>query len=348
MRTSKLFDGARVAVAILISLIIAIGIISIVSKEPLTALAYFLIGPVDSLAHIGNVIEMAIPLAFTGLSCAILFKSNLFNLGAEGLFFGSALLSGMLAANLNFPPVVSPLLIILIGGLLGGLLGCIPCALNLKWGANMFVVSIMMNYILYGVSMYLLNQNRDLSAYAIVSPPFQESAKLAKLIPGTRIHWGLIILIVCCVFLAWFISKTKWGYEIRMMGINQRFARYSGMSIVGVMFLVHALAGFVAGVGGSVEILGMYNKFQWTALPGYGLDGALVALLAKSNPAMVPFAALFLAYIRIGADLMSRMSDVPAEMVAIVQAVIILLISSQLLLQGLKNRMLLKEAKVDG
>ena len=119
------------------------------------------------------------------------------------------------------------------------------------------------------------------------------------------------------------------------------------MSIAGVMFLVHALAGFVAGVGGSVEILGMYNKFQWTVLPGYGLDGALVALLARSNPAMVPLAAVFLAYIRIGADMMSRMSDVSAEMVSIVQSVIILLISSQLLLQGLKNRVLLKEAKAD-
>lgn len=347
MQTSRLFDSARVAAAITISLIIAIGIISLVSKEPLLALSYFLRGPVYSLAHIGNVIEMAIPLSFAGLSCAILFKSNLFNLGAEGLFFSSALLSAMLASQLPLPHVVSPLFITLCGGILGGLLGCIPCVLYLKWRTNMFVVSIMMNNILYGICMYLLNQNRDLTAYAIVSPPFLQSAKLAKLIPGTRIHWGLVILIVCCMFLTWFISKTKWGYEIRMMGINQHFARYSGMSIPGVMFLVHALAGFVAGVGGSVEILGMYNKFQWTVLPGYGLDGALVALLARSNPAMVPLAAVFLAYIRIGTDMMSRMSDVSAEMVSIVQSVIILLISSQLLLQGLKNRVLLKEAKAN-
>lgn len=349
MYNEKVFDGMRAVVSILIALVIAVAIISFVSAEPFTALAYFLTGPLDSLAHIGNVVEMAIPLAFTGLYYTVLFRSNLFNLGAEGLFFTSALVSAMLAVHTRLPAYIHPLLIVLIGGLLGGVLGCVPCALNVKWGANRLVISLMMNYILLGVCLYFLNNKfRDVNARSIVSPAFEASAKLPQLIPGTRIHWGLIILILCCALLAFFINKTRWGYELRMMGINSRFADYAGMNSVAVMFYAHALAGFFAGVGGSVEILGMYNKFQWTAWPGYGLDGALVALLAKSNPAMVPFAAIFLAYIRTGADMMSRMSDVPAEMVAIVQAVIILLISSQTLLQGLKNRLLLKEAKTNG
>lgn len=349
MNKDRRFDILRVAAAILISMAIAVVMIVVVSSEPGNALRYFITGPIDSLSHIGNVIEMAIPLAFTGLYYTVLFKSNLFNLGAEGLFFSSALLTAMLAVHTRMPPVLHPVFLILAGGLLGALLGCVPCALKVKWGANTLVISLMMNYILYGVCMYLLNNKfRDITAYAIVSPEFQASAKLARLIPGTRIHWGLIIVILCCVLLTLMFKKTKWGYELRMMGINKQFADYSGMHSIGIMFLAHALAGGLAGLGGSVEILGMYNKFQWTSLPGYGLDGALIALLAKSNPAMVPVAALFIAYIRNGADMMARMSDVPSEMVAIVQAIIILLISSQMLLQGLKERMLLKEAKVNG
>jgi simple sugar transport system permease protein len=168
---------------------------------------------------------------------------------------------------------------------------------------------------------------------------------LTKLLPGTRIHTGLIIVLVLIVAAHFFLYKTKWGYEIRMTGANREFAQYSGMKTAKVIILVHLIAGFIAGMGGSVEVLGMYSRFQWSALPGYGLDGALVAMLAKNNPFSVIGAALFLAYIRIGADQMARFSDVPAEMISIVQAIIILLISAEQFLKFWKNRMLLKEAQ---
>lgn len=346
MRQDKSFEFARTLLSIAISLALAFAIIALSSKEPLAALRYFIIGPLDSASHIGNIIEMAIPLVFTGLYYSILFKSNLFNLGAEGLFFSSGLLSGMLGVATYMPPGLHPFVLILAGGLLGALLGLIPCAINYKWGASTLVVSLMMNSILYGICMFLLNNKfRDVSSYTIVTEPFQATAKLARIIPGTRVHAGAIIAIACCVFLYLFLNRTKWGYELRMLGANKHFAEYSGMGVASIMFLAHAISGALAGIGGSVEVLGMYSKFQWTSLPGYGLDGALIALLAKSNPAVVPFAALFIAYIRNGADMMARLSDVPAEMVALVQAAIILLISSQALLKGLRERSLLSKLK---
>lgn len=349
LHSEKAFDALRILASMLIALGIAVIIIAFISTQPFTALGYFLVGPIDSLAHIGNVVEMSIPLAFTGLYFTVLFKSNMFNLGAEGVFFSTALFAAVMAVHTSMPTFVHPLIIIVCAGVLGALLGTIPCLLNVKWGANTLVVSLMMNYILYGICMYLLNHKfRDITAYAIATPPFVPTAKLARIIPGTRIHAGLILLVLICAGLSFFIMKTKWGYELRMMGINKRFANYVGMNPLTIMVSAHALAGLFAGIGGSVEILGMYNKFQWTSLPGYGLDGALVALLAKSNPVLVPFAALFLAYIRIGADMMSRMTDVPAEMVAVIQAIIILLISSQMLFHRLRERMLLKEVKVNG
>ncbi|MNN37476.1 hypothetical protein D3C81_1514260 [compost metagenome] len=89
----------------------------------------------------------------------------------------------------------------------------------------------------------------------------------------------------------------------------------------------------------------MHTRFDWTSLPGYGMDGALVAMLAKNNPLAVIGSAFFLAYIRVGADMMSRYSDVPAEMISIVQGVILLLVSAEQFLKFWKNRMLLKEAQ---
>lgn len=344
MLNDKQLEGLRIVSAIAIALLVAVGIIFAISEEPTEALSYFLTGPFTSISHMGNVVEMAIPLAFTGFYYAVLFKSNLFNLGAEGIFFSSALFAAVLAVYLPLPAGISPVVILLLSATFGALIGCIPCIFNIKWGANALVVSLMMNSILFGVGMYFLNNYfRDFTAYSIVSPLFQESAKLPVIFTGTRVHMGFVILVVVCIGLTFFLQKTKWGYEIRMMGINRSFAAYSGMKCTKIMFMTYLLASFTAGLGGSVEVLGMYSKFQWTSLPGYGLDGVLVALLAKSNPAMVPVAALFLAYIRIGADMMARMTDVPSEMISVVQAIIILLISSQMLLKPLKQRMLRKQ-----
>ena len=342
----KYFEYIRTSAVIVIALAIAFLIISLVSDQPVKTIGIFLFEPLNSIGHIGNVIEMAIPLMFTGLAVSLLFRANMFNLGAEGIFYFSGVVTSVLAIHLTLDGWLHPVVAIAAGSIVGALLSAIPGILKAKWNANELVTSLMFNNILFGVGLYLLNYHlRDAKAFANVSYKFEKTALLSKMIPGTRIHTGLIIVIVLIIAAHLFLYKTKWGYELRMTGINRDFARYSGMKTAKVIILVHLIAGFIAGMGGSVEVLGMYNRFQWTSLPGYGLDGALVAMLAKNNPLSVIASALFLAYIRIGADLMARLSDVPSEMISIIQAIIILLISAEQFLNFWKNRMLLKEAK---
>ena len=342
----KYFEAIRTAAVIVIALIIAFLIISLVSEHPVKTIGIFLLEPLSTKGHIGNVIEMAIPLMFTGLAVSLLFRANMFNLGAEGIFYFSGIVATVLAIHLSLNSWLHPIVAILAGSIVGALLSAIPGILKAKWNANELVTSLMFNNILFGVGLYLLNYHlRDAKAFANVSFKFEKTAQLSKLFTGTRIHTGLIIVLVLIVLAHLFLYRTKWGYELRMTGVNREFARYSGMKTAKVIILVHLIAGFIAGMGGSVEVLGMYSRFQWTSLPGYGLDGALVAMLAKNNPLSVIGSALFLAYIRIGADLMARLSDVPSEMISIIQAVIILLISAEQFLKFWKNRMLLKEAK---
>ncbi|SDM16091.1 ABC transporter permease [Paenibacillus jilunlii] len=342
----KYFEAIRTAAVIVIALIIAFLIISLVSDQPVKTIGIFLLEPLSTKGHIGNVIEMAIPLMFTGLAVSLLFRANMFNLGAEGIFYFSGVVASVLAIHLSLGGWLHPLAAIAAGSIAGALLSAIPGILKAKWNANELVTSLMFNNILFGVGLYLLNYHlRDAKAFANVSFKFEKTAQLSKLFAGTRIHTGLIIVLVLIVLAHLFLYRTKWGYELRMTGANREFARYSGMKTAKVIILVHLIAGFIAGMGGSVEVLGMYSRFQWTSLPGYGLDGALVAMLAKNNPLSVIASALFLAYIRIGADLMARLSDVPSEMISIIQAVIILLISAEQFLKFWKNRMLLKEAK---
>lgn len=342
----KYFEAIRTSAVIVISLAIAFVIISLVSSQPVKTIGIFLWEPLSSKGHIGNVIEMAIPLMFTGLAVSLLFRANMFNLGAEGIFYFSGIVASILAIHLSLNGWMHPIAAIAAGSITGALLSAIPGILKAKWNANELVTSLMFNNILFGVGLYLLNYHlRDAQAFANVSYKFEKTAQLSKIFTGTRIHTGLIIVLLLIVAAHLFLYRTKWGYELRMTGVNREFARYSGMKTAKVIIVVHLIAGFIAGMGGSVEVLGMYSRFQWTSLPGYGLDGALVAMLAKNNPLSVIASALFLAYIRIGADLMARLSDVPSEMISIIQAVIILLISAEQFLKFWKNRMLLREAK---
>ncbi|OPA80402.1 ABC transporter permease [Paenibacillus selenitireducens] len=347
MFKAKHFEKIRTLAVILISLLLTFVIIAFVSDNPLYTIAVFLFEPISSVSHIGNVVEMAIPLMFTGLSVVLLFRTNMFNLGAEGIFYFAGIVASTIAIHVTMSAWFHPILAILAGAITGALLSAIPGILKAKWNVNELVTSLMFNSILFGIGLYFLNYKlRDPQAFANSSYKMQPSALLHNLIPGTRIHTGLILVIISIIVVHYFVYRTKWGYELRMTGSNRSFAEYSGINTTKVIIIVHLIAGFLAGMGGSVEVLGMYTRFQWTALPGYGLDGALVALLAKNNPLSVIGAALFLAYIRIGANQMSILSDVPSEMISIIQAVIILLISAEQFLKFWKTRMLLKEAGI--
>ena len=344
MDFDKKFDLIRTFAAVAISLIIGFAIILLVSKEPLSTLFYFVIGPMIKTRYIGNVIELAIPLVFSGLATSILFQTNLFNLGAEGIYYFSGLLAAIIGIKFSLPFIVHPILAITVGSVFGMFVMLMIGFFKAKWNASELVISLMFNSIFYGIGLYILNYYfRDPNVSGLSSYKFKESVLLNNLIPGTRIHTGLIIALLTVWVVHLFLYRTKWGYEIRMTGVNTDFAKYSGMNTTHVIIIASVVAGAIAGIGGSVEIVGMYNRFKWASLPGLGFDGALVAMLAKNKPGNVIFAAVFLAYIRIGADLMARMTNVPAEMVYIMQAVIILLISGGKFLQNYRQRALLRE-----
>ncbi|OPJ60212.1 ABC transporter permease [Clostridium oryzae] len=346
MNKESKFEIIRTLISVGIALIIAFIVILLVSKEPAEALKAFLLGPLTSKSHMGNVIELSIPLMFAGLSMALLFKTRLFNMGAEGIFYFSGIIAAIIAIYWKTNSIIHPLFAIAAGTLAGGLISAIPGILKAKWNASELVTSLMFNNILLGVGLYILTyQLRDPNALSNCSVEFKDTARLVRIIPGTRVHVGFIIVLIMVLLTHYFLYKTKWGYELRMTGINRKFAEYSGIKTAKVIVYVHVLAGLIAGMGGSVEVLGMHHRFEWITLPGYGFDGALIAMLAKNNPVSVIGSAIFIAYIRTGADLMSRTSDVPAEMISIIQAIIILLISAEKFLKYWKEKSLLKEAK---
>lgn len=157
MSRERSFNIIRTAVSMLVAILVAFVIILLVSDQPVESIKTFLLAPFSSKRYLGNIVETAVPLIFSGLAMAVMFKANLFNLGGEGVFFISGIAGSFLAIWLKMPPIVFPIACIAAGALAGMIIMLVPGVLKAKYGANEMVTSLMMNNILLGVGLYLLN-----------------------------------------------------------------------------------------------------------------------------------------------------------------------------------------------
>lgn len=342
-KIEKQFEFLRAAFAIFLALGLAVVIILLVSSEPLESLWYLLIGPFTTVRRMGNVVEAVIPLLFTGVGVSIMYSASQTNMAAEGAFFLGGV--GATAVALQQLPVgLHPLLSIAAGGIAGAAVTVVPAMLYVKYGAKPVVSSLMMNYIALYLGLYCINYFLyDTEAGFLCSRTFLASAKLPGIIPKTSIHAGLFLGVIVVVAGYLYLHKSKGGYALRVVGMNIDFARYAGIKVGATILSCQIIGGFLAGMGGAVEVLGMYDRFQYQTLTGHGFDGILVAIMAKYNPKMIPLAALFLAYIRVGADIMARMTDVSVEIVAVIQAVIILFVAAERFLSGWEHKKIVSE-----
>ena len=335
----KYFDTFRLLIAIGISLAITTVIIFMVSDNPIEALTTLLTGPLQSKRYFFNVLEMMVPLMFTGLSLALVFKSGNFSMITDGSFYMGAVIAVFIAIKLPLPAIIHPSFAIILAGIIGGIIGSIPAFCKVKYKANELVTSLMLNYVFFFSGLYIINKfliDRNASNFA--SLKFLKTSSLGNLVSGTRLHYGFIVAILLCLALYIFLTRTKWGYEIKLVGSNIEFAKYSGINTSKTILYTSFISGLLAAMGGAIEKLGMYNRFQWSTAPTYAWDGVIIATLSGNNPKFIPFAAFFLSYIRVGADIMSRKTDVQNELVSIIQGIIILLITAERFLYFMKQR----------
>ncbi len=339
-------EALRTCVAVGVSLLLVCVVVVLISATPGAALFDFLIGPLTSLRRFGNVIEACVPLMFTGLSVILLQRAGLFNLAMEGAFFIGSVAATATALTLGLPDKLNLIVSLTIAALSGAIICGIPALLQVKCSANVLVTSLMLNYVCLYFGMWIIvDFFADPEMNSNYSYPFPEGMLLTKLFPKTRINTGILIC-AACIFLVWLLlNKTSFGYKVTMVGKNERMAKYSGMHIGRLIVGSSLLGGVLAGLGGGIDLFGMYPRFQYSGLPGYGWDGILIAIVARHKAQYVPFAALFLAYLRTGADIMSRNNDIPSEMIKIIQAIVIVLISAQAILSSYRRRIIVQEAK---
>jgi len=319
------------------------------------AFKWFLLGPIvrwrgnEMLFNERGAIQWlneSVPIIITGLAVSIVFSAKQFNIGAEGQLFMGAVAATFVAVHFPAIPVLHPIIVILTAMVTGALWAVVPALMKAKLKASELVSSLMMNYVALYMGLFLIKTFiRDTKAGSLVSLPFAATAQLPFINERYRLHIGIVIAVVSAVVIWWILRRTTWGYQVRLIGDNINFAQYSGIATQSVVFQVQVASGAVAGMAGTLEMIGYYDRFLWLFSPGYGWDGIIIATLARNNPLFVLVAALFFSYIRVGAKIMGRNTDIAPEIVSILQAAIILLVTAEAFLSGLKQRSIEKRAR---
>ena len=306
-----------------------------------------LLGPIERVNRWGVWIQDAITLILLGLSFAIVFRAQQFSLGAEGQLYFGALVSGIIALNSpHVPGVILIPFIILAASTAGFLYGLIPGALKAYLGANELVSTLMLNVIATRFFEMVLNfQLKPPTAGYVASDKFTPNAVLPVIVDKTQVTIAVFILVVV-VFVAWLlIRRTPLGYEIRIIGSNLRFADYGGVNSRRTIMLVMAISGIVAGLAGMHLANGIHRQLILNISFALAFEGVVVALLARLNVLVVPFTGLLYAYLRAGAQFMERDANVSFEVVRMIQAIIILLITAEALVTFFQARQ--KRADID-
>ena len=342
----------RIFLAVSIALLLGLIVTLLVSEDPWGAYKAFLVGPLSRFNRFGDWIEESITLIFVGLSVAVAFKAKQFSLGAEGQLILGALVSGSV---ILFVPIPSPFLrislAILAAMLVGFIWGAIPGYLKAYINANEIVSTLMLNTIALKLYDYFLTYKiKPEGAGYTASDFFPNAYRVPSFMPKIFGEWyemfskqtniTLYLYFMIAAFLvAWFLMyRTPFGYELRMVGSNIKFARYGGIDTKKVIVLAFAISGIFAGLAGAHLAQGIHNKLVLNISLGLGFEGIVVATMARNNPLFIPLSGLAYGYLRAGADIMERASDMSREMVLIVQALIILLVTAEGILPVVQQR----------
>lgn len=351
MNNVKKIEGSfgvfRVVISVAIGYLLSLLVIFLISENPVYVIKQFVLGPFSTLRRFGDMVTLAAPFTFVGLCMCFMLSVGRINLVAEGIIMISGCMTTTVA--LAFPEMSAIFLlplVLLVGIACGVCASAVPAVIDVKFNANVIVVSLMLNSILTYLSQYVLKfRIRDTASAITASMKIPRQILLDPIIQGTAIHIGIPIALVCTVLVAVVFYKTPFGYALRTVGSNPVFARYAGIDETRVLITAQLFGGALAGLGGAIEVLGRYERFMWTDPLGYGFDGLLVATIARRNPALVPVGALLLAYIRTGSEIVTRSTDIPAEFVTIVQGIIILLIAAEMFLSNYKNKLVFRLAR---
>ena len=330
--------------AILLAFIVA-GVVIIISSAftptgfsltlPVVAYAQLLTGAFGSVNGIANTLVAAAPLMFGGLAVGLGLKAGLFNIGVAGQFLVGAFASAVVGAKLaDSSAFVAVPVALVAGALAGALYAFIPGILKARTGAHEVVTTIMLNNAATLLLTWAVNDLVRAPGYTFPRTADIGNSALPILL-GRNLHLGVVLAVVAIVVVRFVLDRTTLGFEIRTVGLNADAARYAGMRPVVITTLTMTLSGLLAGFAGAIVMLGVIGFYAPGITASVGFDSIAVALLGRSDPVGILFAAILFGAFRAGAPLMQITTSVPVEVIDIIQALVILFLAADLIVRKL-------------
>jgi simple sugar transport system permease protein len=333
------------ALAIFTALLVGAIVMLLSGDNPLRAYFGLFQGAFGGAQAWAKTIRKMTPFIFTGLSVAVAFKAGLFNIGASGQFLIGTICAAAVGVNFEGLPLIIHMPLALLAGMLGGAVwGAIPGLLKVWRGTHEVITTIMLNYVASLFSSWTVYAGgtegqspgplSDPEAAARAISETKDVVVNARipwmfgLGPPYRVHWGIIIALVTAAVIWWILWKTTVGFEIRTVGLNPRAAQYAGMKVGRTVVMTMAIAGLLAGMAGAVETLGLNHKFAPEFTGSAGFEGITIALLGKAHPIGVVLSALLIGGMNAGAAKMQFDSAVQAEIIQVVQALVLAFVAA--------------------
>ena len=317
------------------ALIIGAIFLMLTGRDPLIVYEAMFKGALGSRYGLAETVVKAIPLMLCALGISVAFRMKLWNIGAEGQFYMGAFAASWLP--LSFPELPAGVMLpgmLVLGCIAGGLWGLLPAVLRAKWKVNEIIATLMFNYVaILWVDYLVYGPWKDPKGFNFpLSAKFPEAAALPTF--GTsRIHMGLLLALLIAVLFWVIFQKSRWGYEIRVIGESEAAARYAGMNISRNIYLVMILSGAVCGLAGMAEVSGITGRLQPGLSPGYGFTAIIVAWLSKLHPAAIVIVAVLFGALQVGGYFVQTMG-VPASISAMLQgAVLFFVVGGEFLTQ---------------
>ncbi len=335
------FSGVMTLAALVFALILSGFVIWLVGGDPFRSFTHIVTAAFGSVGVISDTLVKATPLILTGLACSLAFRMRLWNIGAEGQFLLGAWGASAVVLVPLLPPGTPGIIVIpammLAGALAGGLWGFIPGILRARLEVSEIIVTLMLNYIaLFWVQYWVFGpwSNRGFQETVAfppegVLPRLTDFAETFPVLGGLTTHLGLLFGIIAATIMWIALERTRWGYEIRLIGDSPRAARYAGIDIARKIVIVFVISGALAGLGGMSEVSGVVHKLQDRISPGYGFTAIIIAYLARFGPFRV-----ILASILFGALILAGREIQPSGVPAMIQGIILFsLVGSDVLIR---------------
>lgn len=282
-------------------------------------------------------IQRATPLIFTAVASTLAFRTGVFNVGVEGQFFIGAICGTFVGYALELPMIIHLPLTLLAGFLGGAIWAYFPTIMRQKLGISEIITTIMTNYIATLLISFLTNYPMRDTPTTPETPPVQPTARLAQFVEltdktigrGTQAHIGIFLALLMVVVMYFIFKRTKLGYEWRMVGLSFPFSEFGGINLDKTFIGGMLVSGGIAGLGGIIEILGVWREYKDLFATGFGFRGNLAALLGGQTIVGSTIAALFYGSMESGALALAREANVPRQLIDIVVSLIIFFMAAE-------------------